>query len=186
MKTLGDVQTSSPLLHTQPREIIRAHQAEIWRYLRFLGAQAELAEDLCQETFLAWLDTGSEEVQRMDPMRLRAWLRGVARNLFLQSVRRSRKGPVLDIESQAGASAAEEVWLRQTGEDGGELYLSALEHCIARLDERERLALRERYGENASRERIGDLLSLGDSGVKSLLRRARARLKHCIRGKVGE
>ena len=179
------MQTRSPLLHPGQREIIRAHQAAIWRYLRFLGAAAELAEDLCQETFLAWLDNRSEEVREMEPMRLRAWLRGVARHRFLHYQRKRPHGTVLDIESPAGASAAEQVWVRQAGEDGGELYLSALEHCISLLEERERLALRERYGENASRSRIGDLLGLGDQGVKSLLRRARARLGHCIRRKVG-
>ena len=179
------MQTRSPLLHPGQREIIRAHQAEIWRYLRYLGAPAELAEDLCQETFLVWLDKPTEEVRNMEPMRLRAWLRGVARNLFRQDMKRRPRATVLDIESAAGAKAAEQVWIRQAGEDGGELYLSALEHCISLLDERERLARGERYGQNSSREQIGSLLGMGDQGVKSLLRRARARLGHCIRRKVG-
>jgi RNA polymerase sigma-70 factor, ECF subfamily len=179
------VQQSPILLQPGPREVIRAHQTEIWRFLRYLGAQAELAEDLCQETFLIWLDCDDEEIQSMNPSHLRAWLRGVSRNLFLQSLRKTRRLPALDIESEPGLVAAEEVWLRRAGEDGGELYLSALQHCMQQLEDRERRALEQRYGHNASRERIGSTLGLGDSGVKSLLRRARARLKLCIQRKVG-
>ena len=181
------MQTSPLLLQTGPLQVIRTHQTEIWRYLRYLGAQAELAEDLLQETFLVWLDSKDtdEDVKSMTPGRLRAWLRGVARNLYLKGLRKARRLPVLDIESPAGQAAVEQVWLRGAGEDGGEIYLSALEHCLQKLDERERQALHARYGESASREHIGASLGLGDSGVKSLLRRARARLRYCIQKKVG-
>ncbi len=179
------MQSSPLLLEPDPLEIIRAHQAEVWRYLRYLGAQPEAAEDLCQETFLAWLDSKQEEIRSLGHIRLRGWLRGVARNLYLASLRRARRLPVLELESEVGLAAAEEVWLRRAGEDGGELYLAALQHCMARLEDREREALAHRYGENASREGIGKLMGLSDDGVKSLLRRTRARLKHCIQAKVG-
>ena len=32
--------------------LVREHQAELWRYLRYLGSDAARAEDLVQETFL--------------------------------------------------------------------------------------------------------------------------------------
>ena len=37
-------------------QLIREHQAGVWRYLRVLGCSRELAEDLTQETFLAVLE----------------------------------------------------------------------------------------------------------------------------------
>lgn len=33
--------------------LVRAHQAGVWRYLRFLGCHPDEADDLTQETFLA-------------------------------------------------------------------------------------------------------------------------------------
>ena len=37
------------------KALIESHQAELWRYLRYLGCDAAEAEDLTQETFLAAL-----------------------------------------------------------------------------------------------------------------------------------
>ena len=33
-------------------DLVRSYQAGVWRYLRFLGAEDALADDLTQETFL--------------------------------------------------------------------------------------------------------------------------------------
>ena len=38
-----------------PASIVRAHQAGLWRYLRYLGCSAHEAEDLTQEVLLAVL-----------------------------------------------------------------------------------------------------------------------------------
>jgi RNA polymerase sigma-70 factor, ECF subfamily len=58
-------------------EVVRRYQAEVWRYLRYLGASAELADDLTQETFLQFLRAPYEE---RGPGSRAAWLRTVARN----------------------------------------------------------------------------------------------------------
>ena len=42
---------------TQLADLVRQHQAGVWRYLRFLGCDRPLADDLTQETFLAVLET---------------------------------------------------------------------------------------------------------------------------------
>jgi RNA polymerase sigma-70 factor (ECF subfamily) len=72
----------------KPREdaarIVQQHQAEVWRYLRYLGCSAELADDLTQETFLQYLRAPYEE--RCAAARS-GWLRTVARNLYLRSFR---------------------------------------------------------------------------------------------------
>ncbi len=52
--------------------IVRAHQAEIYRYLRYLGADNASAEDLVQDTFLTALKKG---IPNADNIRTRsAWL----------------------------------------------------------------------------------------------------------------
>lgn len=73
------------------RELVRRFHAGVYGYLRQMGADSPLAEDLTQETYArAW--------QRIDTLRrpasLRSWLFTIARNEYLQVWRRKR--PVLD------------------------------------------------------------------------------------------
>src|SRR4051812_869010 len=83
------------------------HRLGIWRYLRFLGCDDAAADDLTQETFLAVargagnVGRGNGEVVRDVP----AYLRGIARNLFLKWVRRSRREPSLQ-----ELDLSDEVW----------------------------------------------------------------------------
>ena len=44
-----------------PEELIRKYQHGIWRYLRVLGCEASLAEDITQETFLRVIRKGFEQ-----------------------------------------------------------------------------------------------------------------------------
>jgi len=166
--------------------LVKVHQAELYRYLRYLGASPEAAEDLVQETFLA--ACRSETAPKTDAVRRRAaWLRGVARNLFLAHCRRDRSSPVrADSESLARAEGTwEATFLR--GGDGFET-LEALRACLRELPERQREVLDLRYRERRSRSALARLLKMTEDGVKSLLRRIRAALAACIerRRRTGE
>ena len=69
------------------RELIRDHHQAVFGYLRRLGAGGGLAEDLSQETYArAW--SGIQELRQA--LSLRSWLLTIARNQFLQHVRRPR------------------------------------------------------------------------------------------------
>ena len=91
LAALGHYRGMATVVTKQPRELsdlVQAHQAGIWRYLRFLGCEAAQADDLTQETFLALharppADRSAEATS--------AYIRTVARNLFLMSLRRSRR-----------------------------------------------------------------------------------------------
>jgi RNA polymerase sigma-70 factor (ECF subfamily) len=155
--------------------LVEAHQAEVWRYLRFLGCDAAQAEDLTQETFLVLLRRPFEVVSRTATS---AYLRTVARNLFLQVRRRPESAMNL-----SDLDAAEALWSQHSGKDGGQGYLEALRGCLELLDERSRQALDLRFRDGASRETAARSLGLSEEGVKTLLRRAKLRLKHCIDGK---
>jgi hypothetical protein len=63
-------------------ELVRKHQAGVWRYLRFLGCDEARADDLTQETFLAVLK-GS--FQQRGEAETAAYLRTVARSRFLMA-----------------------------------------------------------------------------------------------------
>lgn len=159
-----------------PADLIRTHQAGIWRYLRYLGCDASLADDLTQETFLAVLQKPFE--QRSDA-ETASYLRTVARHKFLRTAEKSRRGP-----SAEDLSLAEDIWA-ETHADGGNEYLDALEDCLSQINGRSRTAIQRRYRDDRSRAQIAEELSLTEDGVKTLLRRTRQSLRQCVDGKLG-
>ena len=150
--------------------LVRQHQVEVWRYLRYLGASAELADDLVQEAFLQLLRAPFEE---RSPAATAQWLRTVARNQYVKSFRT----PPFAL---AELDAIEAVWGGFAQDDAGDARLARLRACLERLDGRARDAVRLHYEERRSRRDIGQRLGLGEDGVKSLLRRTRDVLRTCV------
>lgn len=161
--------------------LVRIHQAELYRYLRYLGASDRArAEDLVQETFLAAFRSpgprdADERVQA-------AWLRGIARNLFFAHCRRSRREHSLD---QAALDQAEAVWANEFLSAGnGFDYLEALRKCLTRLNARQRRFLDLRYAESKSRAEMAAALDMSEDGIKTGLQRIRALLSDCIQQRL--
>lgn len=153
-------------------ELVRRHQDGIRGFLLYQGCPPHLVEDLVQETFLAFLAARFEE--RSDPATA-AFLRTVARHLFLKTMERERRAPSLMDED-----AAEVAWVEFEGEDGGSSYLAAMRECLARLRGRAAEVVALRYRDGLRRTTIGERLGLTESGVKALLIRARAVLRECV------
>ncbi len=172
---------------TELDSIVREHQGELYRYLRYLGADGPTAEDLTQEAFLAAYEHPADTVG-WDSGRRAAWLRGIGRNKWLAHCRRTRSEPATtDAQALAQyAQDAEVVWTRDflRGGDGFN-YLEALRKCLELLPEQRRQAVRLRYEQNKSREEMAAALQLSDDGVKSLLRRIRAVLGDCVLRRLG-
>ena len=158
-------------------ELVRTHQAGIWRYLRFLGADESQADDLTQETFLSVYRRPFIE---QSPTATAAYLRTVARRQFLMSIRKSKRRPALE-----NLELADDVWARLAGDDGSG-YLDALRECLESLEGRARQAIELHYRENHSRAEIGRTLAIGEEGVKSLLRRTRELLRRCVEKRILE
>lgn len=156
-------------------ELVRSYQSGVWRYLRFLGADESLADDLTQETFVSvWKKPFVEH----SPAATAGYLRTVARNLFLMSLRRRKRQPMLE-----RIEAADEIWRRYVGEDDADDWLDALRDCVESLNGRARQAIELSYHDGLSRAEIGRELELSEDGVKSLLRRTRELLRRCVEQK---
>lgn len=154
--------------------LVRTYQAGVWRYLRYLGADESLADDLTQETFLSvwkrpFVDHGSAATNQ--------YLRKVARNLFLMSLRKQKRLPTLE-----RLELADEVWQEFVGADS-EPMLDALRECVESLNGRARQAIDLCYRDQRSRAEIGREMELSEDGVKSLLRRTRELLRRCVEQK---
>ncbi len=122
-------------------QLIACHQAGLWRYLRALGCDACLADDLTQETFL---EVMRRPFIQYNEQATAAYLRRVAHNLFI-TVRR-RAGKVVFTEN---ADDFETAWMRWAGFDSGNRALDALEECFKRLTNRAQQALRMRFSDEA-------------------------------------
>jgi RNA polymerase sigma factor (sigma-70 family) len=109
-----------------------------------------------------------------------AYLRQVARSLFVDSRRRaSRAVPATDI-STAELDELEATWVRWAQKDDGAELLQALRLCLQTLAARAREALDLRFRDGLSRVQIATRLGLSEDGAKNLLQRAKQHLRACI------
>lgn len=165
-------------------ELIEAHQAELFRYLRFIGADYSVAEDLLQETYLRAFHAKKVPGLRNHNSR-RAWLRRIAHNLFIDHCRRRSRSPVSF--SSKEAETAEAFW--RSGfyhYDEGFGYLEALEQCMKGLTTSQSELIDAFYAARHSREDIARSLGISTSGVKAALRRIRAALGKCIQQRLSQ
>ena len=160
-----------------PTELVQAHQAGIWRYLRYLGATDSAAEDLAQETFIEMVSRPFEQRSHHETA---SYLRTIARHQFLRARRREGRSVSLD-----EVEIAEEIWNRLAS-DGGDELLDALDDCLEHINGRARKAIDLHYREESSREEIARQLEMKPDGVKTLLRRARATLRECVERRVDQ
>lgn len=162
--------------------LISTHQTEIFRYLKYLGADHAAAEDLLQDAFLRAFR--AESAPDMEDITSRgAWLRRIARNLFYDHCRRASRSPI-SFDS-ARAEHAEEFWTHDfLIQDDGFGCLEALECCLGSLPERQRKMVHSFYANRQSREQIAEDFGITTDGVKVALRRIRQALGECIQTRL--
>lgn len=159
-----------------PETVVRDHQVGLWRYLRAMGCDSSLAEDLVQDTLVTVLRT---DIEDQGEAALGAYLRKVARNLFISRQRREKR-----VRSMAEMEAIEEQWHEWVRDDSGDDMIDALRNCLGRLSDRAQLALQMRFRERSSRSQIAEALEMTEHGAKNLMQRAKTQLKDCIETKV--
>lgn len=160
---------------------VARHQRGLWRFARLLGARSDHADDLVQDALLAGLHKGVHE--RADA-EAAVWLRGAVRNLWRMHLRTQRRRPEHQ-PVEAAPELADAALARNGGDDGsGDAYVSALRQCLEQLDGRGRLAIELRYGEDRSRPAMAERLSMGEHGIKTLLRRTRQALFACVQRRL--
>ena len=156
--------------------IVDQHQADVWRYLRYLGAEAADADDLTQETFLA---LSRSKFEQRSTRETAAYLRTIARNQLL--LFRRLQGREVDTVELV---AAENVWAKTIGPTGMDSILETLTDCLKTLDGRARQAVDLFYRDRQGRTEIAEALDMKPEGVKTLLRRTREVLRECIKRKA--
>jgi RNA polymerase sigma-70 factor (ECF subfamily) len=158
---------------------VQRHQRGLQRWLRALGCEPGRAEEHCQDALLAALHHG---IDAHAAGAASAWLRTTARNLYWMRLRHERRQPPV-----RSLSEVEAAWQAVGGDrDGGDAARSALRDCLDAAEARDRELLEARYRDGRSRAAMAAELGIGEAGIKQALRRARARVQHCVEGKLGE
>lgn len=148
-----------------------AYQRDIHGFLRAATRDPDIAEDLTQETFIRLL----KEIQAgRTPDNIRAWLYTVATNLVTSRGRRlavaERFKSVLAI--RGSAESPEQETVRAERQD-------IVQRALARLPTDDRTALLLSAHGFAGRE-IAAVLGRSDGATRTLLTRARSRLRECV------
>lgn len=168
--------SNSPEAAWDAESLISEHQAGVWRYLRAIGCDPALADDLTQETFVAVL---KRPFQNFGPASTASYLRRVAFHLLVTLRRRQDRITVTD-----DMEMLDRDWSRWAGSDAsGSEVIDALSDCFSRLTQRAQTSLKMRFSENATREQIAQSLGITEHGAKNLMQRAKLQLRQCLEEK---
>ena len=154
-----------------------SRRAQVLGYLRSLVRDAHLAEDLFQETCIVVLKKLGSFDQTLD---FDAWVRGIARNLARNALRRNKSltympGPEL-------VQAIEHAHAESSAEESG-LMVDRLNHlyvCMERLAPKAQEVLELRYKSDVSIKEIALRTGRRSGSVQVALSRIRRFLLGCI------
>ncbi len=151
---------------TEFEALYQKYAQDVFRFAYFLSGNRADAEDIASETFVrAWNAPGG-----IRQATVKAYLLVIARNCFLQGLRRSGRHSPLDTDF-ADARQAPHDSAEQRGE------LMQVMRDLQQLPEVDRTALLMSAAEEMSYEQIAETLGLSLGAVKTKIHRARLKLE---------
>lgn len=163
------------------QEIVVRYQGRLITVLRHLVGDEQIAEDLAQETFLRVYQS---RARYRGQCRFSTWIFTIAHNLAFNQNRatsRRKQGPLPFTESGSlpishSTPRATEKPAPESALDRQELVV-AVQNALLELNQRQRLAVVLNKFEDMGYEEIAGVMGLGPTAVKSLLNRARVKLR---------
>ena len=161
--------------------IVEAYQGAVFGLLRRLLGPHPTIEDLAQEVFVRLYRSR----ERYRPQgRLSTFLYRITWNLALNALRDGkrqrtlslpldRQGAPLDLADPEAAEPSDSVQL--------ESWAGRIEAALAALPENQRTALVLQHYDGLDLQEIGEILGISPKAVKSLLHRARTRMRELLR-----
>jgi RNA polymerase sigma-70 factor (ECF subfamily) len=149
--------------------LYRQYAGDVFRFAYFLSGNHALAEDIAAETFARALTTGD----RIQTGTVKGYLLRIARNLFVDAVRRdSRLAHLTGSEDELSDPAPDPEAVTRS-----RMELEVTWQALATLSEGERSALLMSAVTGLSHEEIAAALDCSIPAVKVRIHRARLRLR---------
>lgn len=170
--------SGNPSQQTEFTQLVAEQHQQLRSFIRSLGVDADWVDDLAQEAFLvAWRERDCFDRQRD----IGKWLRGIARNLVRNELRKQARRQRLlhegltqllveaaDSEDAPGAPS----WAA--------CRMPALRDCVEQLPPKSRQLVAGRYGDGWKAPDLADHLGMTAAAVRQALARIRQQLKSCV------
>ena len=154
------------------QRLYEGHAREVYSFALFLSGDSALADDITSETFMrVWTARDAVRIETA-----RAYLFAIARNLYLDALRRRRPLAPVDESLPDGAPGPD-------AEAEGRSELRAVLAALQRLPEVDRAALVMRAQDGTPYEEIAAALGLSVAAAKVKVHRARLRLAEARDGR---
>ncbi|AMV26026.1 ECF RNA polymerase sigma factor SigW [Gemmata sp. SH-PL17] len=170
-------------------ELVERFQHRLVAVMHHLVGSAEEAEDLAQEVFLRVYRTRKKYTPKA---KFSTWLFTIANNLALNALRDRKRRPVMPLEVRDSGplgprptealapTRAEPPTHNLQQQELAEVIRTALDG----LNERQRMAIVLNKFEDMNYSDIADVMALTTKAVKSLLSRARSKLREALQGYI--
>ena len=161
-------------------DLVRDHQASLRVFVRSQGVEPGWVDDLAQDAFIV----AYREMDSYNPDRdFGKWLRGIARNLVRNELRKQGRHRRILHESLS------QHLLNLAENEGNQVdvtQLSALRDCVEQLPGRSRELVHSRYFEGWDASILADKFEMKAATVRQTLLRIRRQLYQCINQRVKE
>lgn len=170
-------------------ELVERFQHRLVGVMHHLVGSADEAEDLAQEVFLRVYRTRKKYTPKA---KFSTWLFTIANNLALNALRDRKRRPVMPLEvhesGPLGARPTEALVPTRDDPPNHNLQQQELADVIRTaldgLNERQRMAIVLNKFEDMNYADIADVMGLSTKAVKSLLSRARGKLREALQGYI--
>jgi RNA polymerase sigma-70 factor (ECF subfamily) len=170
-------------------ELVERFQHRLVGVMHHIVGNADEAEDLAQEVFLRVYRTRKKYTPKA---KFSTWLFTIANNLALNSIRDKRRRPVMPLEVRdsgpLGPRPTENLAPTRDEPPTHNLQQQELAEIIRNalegLNERQRMAIVLNKFEDMNYADIADVMGLSTKAIKSLLSRARMKLREALQGYI--
>ena len=160
-------------------DLVKEHQVSLRVFVRSLGVESGWVDDLAQDTFVV----AYREMDSYDPDRdFGKWLRGIARNLVRNELR--KQGRHHRILHESLSQHLLELAENEKDREVDVTQLSALRDCVEQLPGRSRELVRSRYYEGWDATILADKFEMKAPTVRQTLLRIRRQLYQCVNQRV--
>ena len=160
-------------------DLVKEHQVSLRVFVRSLGVESGWVDDLAQDTFVV----AYREMDSYDPDRdFGKWLRGIARNLVRNELR--KQGRHRRILHESLSQHLLDLAEKEKDREVDVTQLSALRDCVEQLPGKSRELVHSRYFEGWDATILADKFEMKAATVRQTLLRIRRQLYQCVNQRV--